>query len=110
MSKHPPQHTLEKYFGEYSLSVKAIRTHDGSSELFGDLTHFFLEYVCVHHNPHNMLKKKAKLIIMAHEGCTIDWGNITGEGIRAAIASFKSGKRFLPVLAQHTTVLYPPEA
>mgnify|MGYP007007540640 CR=1 FL=1 len=56
-----------------------------------------------------MPKKKAGLIILAHEGRKIDWGCITGEGIRAALASFKSGKRFLPVLAQYTVVLYPQE-
>ena len=57
-----------------------------------------------------MPKKKAGLIILAHEGRKIDWGSITGEGIRAAIASFKSGKCFLLVLAQYTAVLYPLEA
>ena len=107
MSKQPPN-TLEKYFGEYS--AKAHRRHGGPNEFFGDLAHFFLEYVCVHHNPHNMPKKKAGWIIMAHEGSTIDWGIIIGEGVSAAIASFQSGKRFLRVLAQYTVVLYPPEA
>ena len=87
-----PQQILEKYFGEYSLSAKAHRTHGGPNELFGDLAHFFLEYVCIHQNPHSMPKKKAGLIILAHEGRKIDWGCITGEGIRAALASFKSGK------------------
>ena len=106
----PPQHILEKYFGEYSLSTKAHRTHGGPNEFFGDLAHFFLKYVCIYQNSHSMPKKKAGLIILAHEGRKIDWGSITREGVRAAIASFKSGKRFLPVLAQYTVVLYPPEA
>ena len=53
----PPQHLLEKYFGEYSLSAKAHRTHDDPNELFGNLAHFFLEYACIHQNPHNMPKK-----------------------------------------------------
>ena len=88
----PPQHTLEQYFGEYSLSVKAHRMHGGPNEFFGDLAHFLLDYVCIHHNPYNMPKKKAGLIILAHEGRPINWGNITGEGVRVAIASFKSGK------------------
>mgnify|MGYP006872743656 CR=1 FL=1 len=57
-----------------------------------------------------MPKKKAGLIILAHEGRKINWGRITGEGIRASLASFKSGKRFLQVLTQYTAVLYPPEA
>ena len=43
-----PHHLLEKYFGEYSLSTKAHRMHGGPNELFGDLAHFFLEYVCIH--------------------------------------------------------------
>ena len=104
----PPQHILDKYFGEYSLSAKAHRTHGGPDVLFGDLAHFFLEYICLHLNPHSMPKKRAGLIILAYEGKKIDWGCITGDGIRAALASFKSGKRLLPVLAQYTTVLYPP--
>ena len=104
----PPQHILEKYFGEYSLSAKAHRTHGGPNQLFGDLAHFFLEYVCIHQNPHSMPKKRAGLIILAYEGRKIDWGCITGDGIRAALASFKTGKRLLPVLAQYTVVLYPP--
>ena len=87
----PPQHILEKYFGEYSLSAKAHRMHGGPNELFGDLAHFFLEYVCIHQNPHSMPKKRAGLIILAYEGRKIDWGCITGDGIRAALASFKTG-------------------
>ena len=39
-----------------------------------------------------MPKKTAGLIILAHEGQNIDWGSITGEGIRAAFASFKTRK------------------
>ena len=105
----PPHQILEKYFGEYSLSPKAHRMHGSPNKLFGDLAHFFLKYMCIHQNPHSMPKKKAGLIILAHEGRKIDWGCITGEGIRAALASFKTGKRFLPVLAQYTAVLYPQE-
>ena len=55
-----------------------------------------------------MPKKRAGLIILAYEGRKIDWGCITGEGIRATLALFKSGKRLLPVLAQYTAMLYPP--
>ena len=40
----PPQHTLEQYFGEYSLSAKAHHTHSGPNEFFGDLAHLMLEY------------------------------------------------------------------
>ena len=88
----PPQHILEQHFGEYTLSAKAHHTHGGPNEFFGDLAHFLLEYACVHANPYNMPKKKAWLIIMAHQGGTIDWGIITGNGVRAAIASFQSRK------------------
>jgi hypothetical protein len=78
----PPQHILDKYFGEYSLSAKAHRMHGGQDVLFGDLAHFFLEYICLHLNPHSMPKKRAGLIILAYEGKKIVWGCITGDDIR----------------------------
>ena len=98
---HRPQHNLEQHFGEYSVLAKAHRTHGGPNEFFGNLAHILLEFDCVHAKPYNMPKKKARLIIMAYCGGTIDWGIITGEGVQAAIASFHSCKRFLPALAHY---------
>ena len=106
----PPQHLLEKYFGEYSQSAKAHRTHGGPNEFFGNLAHLLFEYSCVHTNPYSVPKKKASLIITAYYGGAINWGIITSDGVRAAITSFQSGKRFLPVWAQYIVMLYPPEA
>ena len=103
-----PQHILEQYFGEYSLSAKTHRTHGGKNAFFGNLAHLLLEYACVHANPKNMPKKKAQLIITAYRGGAIDWGIVKGKGVRAALTSFRSGKRFLPVLAQFTSVVYLP--
>ena len=105
----PPQHILEQYFGEYSLSAKAHRTHGGSNEFFGNLAHFLLEYGCITANAYSIPKKRAGLIITTYRGGVVDWGILTGEGICATLASFQSGKCFLPVLAQYLAILYPPQ-
>ena len=105
----PPQHILEQYFGEYSASAKAHDMHGGPNEFFGNLAHFLLEYGCITANAHSILKKRVGLIITAYRGGAVDWGILTGEGNHAAVASFQSGKRFLPVLAQYIAVLYPSQ-
>ena len=45
-----------------------------------------------------MPQNKAAIIISEYEGNKIDWGIITGEGVRAALASFQSGKKLLSVI------------
>ena len=50
------------------------------------------------------------LIISAYEGNKIDCGIITSEGVRAAMASFQSGKKMLSVITHFLTVLYPPSS
>ena len=67
-----------------------------------------MEYAFVHTNPTSMPQNKAAIIISEYEGNKIDWGIITGEGVCAALESFQSGKKFLPVMTHFLTVLYPP--
>ena len=66
-----------------------------------------MEYAFAHTNPTSMPQKKAAIITTAYQGGIVDWGILTGEGVRAALGSFQSGKRFLPMLAEYLTVLYP---
>ena len=54
-----------------------------------------------------MPQNKATIIISSYEGNNIDWGIITGKGLRAALASFQSGKKMLSVITHFLTVLYP---
>ena len=72
---------MEQHFDEYSVSAKAHRTHGGPNEFFGNMAHILLELACIHANPYNMPKKKARLIITAYRGGAIDWGIITREGV-----------------------------
>ena len=67
-----------------------------------------MEYAFVHTNPTSMPQNKAAIIISEYEGNKIDWGVITGEGVRAALASFQSGKKLLSVMTHFLTILYPP--
>ena len=106
----PPATTLKEYFGEYSVSGKAYRTYGGSNKAFGELARILMEYAFVHTNPTSMPQNKAAIIISAYEGNRIDWGIITGEGLRAALTSFQSGKKMLSVITHFLTVLYPPSS
>ena len=45
-----PIEVLERYFGEYSLSVKAYRTRDIPDPFFREIAKFLLEVGCVHIN------------------------------------------------------------
>ena len=92
----------------YSISGKAYRTYDGSNKAFGEIARILMEYAFVHTNPTSMPQNKAAIIISEYEGNKIDWGIITGEGVRAALASFQSGKKLLSVMTHFLTVLYPP--
>ena len=104
----PPHSTLKEYFGMYSMSGKAYRTYGGPNKAFGEIARILMEYAFVHTNPTSMPQNKAAIIIRAYEGDKIDWGIITGEGVRAALESFQTGKRLLPVINHFLTVLYPP--
>ena len=104
----PPSTTLKEYFGAYSISGKAYRTYGGSNKAFGELARILMEYAFVHTNPTSMPQNKAAIIISEYEGNKIDWGIITGEGVRVALASFQSGKKLLSVMTHFFTVLYPP--
>ena len=73
---------------------------------FGEIAQILMEYVFAHTNRTNMPPKKATIIIKAYQGGTVDWGILTGEGVRAALSSFQSGKRFLPMLAHY--LMAPP--
>ena len=106
----PPASKLKEYFGEYSASGKAYRTYGGPNRAFGEIARILMEYAFVHTNPTSMPQNKAAIIISAYEGNRIDWGIITGEGLRAALASFQSGKKMLSVLTHFLTVLYPPSS
>jgi hypothetical protein len=104
----PPAAKLKQYFGEYSASGKAYRTYGGPNKVFGEIARILMEYAFVHTNPTSMPQNKAAIIISAYEGHHIDWGVITGEGLRAAIASYQSGKKMLSVVSHFLTVLFPP--
>ena len=104
----PSAAKLKQYFGEYSASGKAYRTYGGPNKVFGEIARILMEYAFVHTNPTSMPQNKAALIISAYEGQQIDWGVITGEGLRAAIASYQSGKKMLSVVSHFLTVLFPP--
>ena len=106
----PPASKLKEYFGEYSASGKAYRTYGGPNRAFGEIARILMEYAFVHTNPTSMPQNKAAIIISAYEGHRIDWGIITGEGLRAAIASFQSGKKMLSVVTHFLTVLFPPSS
>ena len=102
-----PSHTiLEAYFGTYSVFGKAYRTYGGPNKFFSDIARILMEYVFAHTNPTSMPQKKAAIITTAYQGGIVDWGILTGEGVRAALSSFQSGKRFLPMLAHY--LMAPP--
>ena len=84
----PPSTTLNKYFGMYSMSRKAYHTYGGPNKSFGEIARILMEYAFVHTNPTSMPQNKAAIIISEYEGNKIDWGIITGEGVRAALESF----------------------
>ena len=104
----PPSMNLKEYFGTYSRSGKAYRTYGGSNKAFREIAHILMEYAFVHTNPTSMPQNKVAIIISEYEGNKIDWGIITGEGVRAALASFQSGKKLLSSMTHLLTVLYPP--
>ena len=104
----PPSTTLKEYFGMYSISGKAYRTYGGPTKAFGEIAHILMEYAFVHINPTSMPQNKVAIIIREYEGIKVNWGIITGEGVRAALESFQSGKRMLPVMTHFLIVLYPP--
>ena len=104
----PPSTTLKEYFGKYSISRKAYRTYGGPNKSFGDIARILMEYAFVHTNPTSMPQNEVVVIISEYEGNKIDWGIITGKGVRVALESFQSGKRLLPVMTHFLTVLYPP--
>ena len=104
----PPSATFKEYFGTYSIYGKAYRTYGGPNKSFGEIAHILMEYVFVHTNPTSMPQNKAAIIISEYEGNKIDWGIITGEGVRAALESFQSGKKLLSVMTHILTILYPP--
>ena len=81
-------------------------TYGGPNKFFGDIVRILMEYAFVHTNPTNMPQKKETIIITGYQGGTVDWGILTGEGVRAALSSFQSGKRFLPMLAHY--LMAPP--
>ena len=51
-----PTETLEKYFGEYSVSAKALRTKDIPNPFFREVAKFLLEVGCIHVNAYEMPK------------------------------------------------------
>ena len=104
----PPHTTLKEYFGMYSISGKAYRTYGGPDKFFGEIVRILMEYAFVHTNPTSMPHNKAAIIIREYQGGTVDWGILIDEGVHAALESFQSGKRLLPVLTDYLTVLYPP--
>ena len=94
----PPSTTLQEYFGTYSISGKAYRTYGRSNKAFGEIARILMEYAFVHTNPMSLPQNKAAIIISEYKGKKIDWGIIMGEGVRAALASFQSGKKLLSVM------------
>ena len=104
----PPDTILKEYFGMYSIFGMAYRTYGGLNKFFGEIARILMEYAFVHTNPTSMPHNKAAIIIREYQGGTVDWGILIDEGVRAALESFQSGKRFLPLLAHYLTVLYPP--
>ena len=104
----PPSTTLKEYFGTYLISGKAYRTYGGPNKSFGEIACILMEYAFVHTNPTSMPQNKAAIIINEYKGNKIDWGIIIGEGVRATLPSFQSGKKLLSVMTHFLTVLYPP--
>ena len=70
----PPTDELQKYFGQYSTSVKAYRTKEILNLFFRETAKFLLEVGCVHGNTYGMPKQKAGIVIDTFEGCSVDWG------------------------------------
>ena len=106
----PSAAKLKEYFGEYSASGKAYRTYGGPNKVFGEIARILMEYAFVHTNPTSMPQNKAAIIISAYEGHRVDGGIITGEGLRATIASFQSGKKMLSIVMHFLTMLFPPSS
>ena len=89
------------------MSSKAYCTYGDPNRFFGEIARILMEYAFADTNPTSMPQEKAGIIIKAYQGGTVDWGILTGEGVRAALVSFQLGKQFLPVLAHYLTVMYP---
>ena len=77
---------LERYFGKYSQSAKALRTRDIPAPFFHDITKF--EVDCMHLNSYGMPKQKVGVVISTFKGQDIDWGIITRTTLREGIHTF----------------------
>ena len=104
----PPIVTLEKYFGEYSVSAKAYKKKEIPNPFFQEIAKFLLEFSWVHINAHRMPKQKARIIIDTFEGRAIDWGVITGPSLREGMHAYKACKKLRPIIKQYLTILFPP--
>ena len=102
----PPHTTLKEYFGMYSIPGKVYCTYIGPNKFFGEIARILMEKLSIQTLEYAI--EKVSIIIREHQGGMVDWGILTGEGVRVALESFQSGKRFLPLLAHYLTVLYPP--
>ena len=98
---------LESYFGEYSPSAKAYRTHGGKDLFFPDVAKFLLEVACVSPRSYCMPKQRVGFIITTYGGETIDWGCITRVALREQLHGVRQGKPMKSIFAQWLIVLCP---
>ena len=92
--------TLEKYFGEYSVSAKAYRTKDIPNPFFREVAKFLLEVGCLHINAYEIPKQKVGVINETFEVRVVDWGVITGPTLREGLYAYQAGKKLRPIIQQ----------
>ena len=68
----PPTEKFEEYFGKYSVTTKAYRTHTDPYAFFWDMGKFLLDVACVHPKTYGMLKSKVGIIIVTYTGHAVD--------------------------------------
>ena len=71
MEKLKPE-VLRSYFGEYSPSAKAYKTHGGRDEVFQEVAKFMFEVAFVSPRFYGMPKQREGFIVSTYEGEIFD--------------------------------------
>ena len=99
-----PTEILERHYGKYSQSAKALRNRDIPDPFFRDIAKFMLEVGCVHLNAYGMPKHRT--INIRRHGCRL--GDHHGCSLRGGLHAFHSRKKLRPIIQQYLTILFPP--
>ena len=98
-----PIELLERYYGKYFQSAKALRTRDIPHPCFRDISKFLLDVGCAHINAYGMSKHKAGVVLATYEGTNFRLGNSHGGGLVGRASCLPERKK---TQAHHPTIFY----